>query len=75
MELRGEPVATISNRHEPEVAARGNNGYAVADGGYIYTADSGVTWHKVSIFTGSEAFVAASRSNVIVTERLKVPAA
>ena len=50
---RNPVVATISNNHEPEVAAWGNNGYAVADGGYVYTSDSGATWHKVSIFTGS----------------------
>ena len=64
-------MATISNNHEPEVAAWGNNGYAVADGGYVYTSDSGATWHKVSIFTGSEAFVAAWGTNVVVAGETK----
>ena len=64
-------MTTISNNHEPEVAAWGNNGYAVADGGYVYTSDSGATWHKVSIFTGSEAFVAAWGTNVVVAGETK----
>jgi hypothetical protein len=65
------PIATISNNHEPQLAALGNNAYAVADGGYLYTNNSGLTWHKVSIFEGSEAFVAAWGTNVVVAGETK----
>lgn len=65
---------TYSERHEPQLAAYGSYGYAVADGGALYvTGNNGSTWQQVNITDccGAEPWIEASGSNVVVTWETK----
>jgi hypothetical protein len=68
---------TYSSMHEPQLAASGSYGYAVADAGALYvTSNNGSTWRQVYIggCCGSEPWVEASGSNVVVTWETKATA-
>jgi hypothetical protein len=64
----------ISSEHEPQLAAAGNSGYVVADGGALYvTSNNGGSWSKVTIKSccGAEPWIMASGTNVIVSWETK----
>jgi hypothetical protein len=59
-----------SSQHEPQLAASGSYGYAIADGSTILvTSNNGTTWKKVSIkgCCSSEPWIMASGPNVVAT--------
>lgn len=65
-----------STYHEPQLAASGSYGYAIADGGSLYVnANNGATgdWIKVSPkdCCGAEPWIMASGSNVVATWETK----
>lgn len=68
------PPFQYSYQHEPQVAASGSYGYAVADGGALYVSpNNGATWQHVLIggCCGSEPWIEASGNNVIVAWETK----
>jgi hypothetical protein len=57
-----------SFQHEPQLAASGSHGYAIADGNVIYvTSNNGSTWNEVQIrgCCSSEPWIMASGPNVV----------
>jgi len=63
-----------SSKHEPQLAAAGSDGYAIADGNAIYvTANNGGSWTKTTISgcCGAEPWIMASGSNVIASWETK----
>ncbi len=63
-----------STMHEPQLAASGSNGYAIADGKAIYvTSNNGGSWKKFTITgcCGAEPWIAASGSNVVASWETK----
>jgi len=69
----GTPLE-YSSMHEPQLAASGSYGYAIADGKSIYvTSNDGTSWKKFSPSgcCGAEPWIMASESNVIAAWETK----
>jgi hypothetical protein len=64
----------ISTMHEPQLAAAGSHGYAIADGKALYvTSNNGGSWTKVTISgcCGAEPWIMASGANVVASWETK----
>ena len=69
----GAPLM-YSTRHEPQLAASGSYGYAIADGNSLYvTSNNGSTWtkHTIKDCCGAEPWIMASGSNVVAAWETK----
>ncbi|MFI5419360.1 MAG: sialidase family protein, partial [Nitrososphaerales archaeon] len=63
--------------HEPQIAAVGNNAYAIADGVVVYvTNNAGASWYTsiTSVNNGDEPWIAASGSYVYIVSQTKTTA-